>query len=134
MYKIDNVYLYNSIVFKNIKMIRDYSYVSNQCENNISNLKYSEYYITLQKLDNYYSYELNSYELNKNNFLNLDSPFYKYNKLFNLNNNSNTLKQIIIEQHVTDLSSRKMSNNLTKPHYFFTYRYNEKSMPSQIKH
>jgi hypothetical protein len=54
---------------------------------------------------------------------------YKYNyvsKEYIVNN--------IIEEHDNDIRSRKVSNRLLLPHYFFTSRYIEQSMPSQIRH
>ena len=39
----------------------------------------------------------------------------------------------IIEENYNDIESRKMSNRLLLPHYFFTVKYNQKSMPSQIR-
>jgi len=40
----------------------------------------------------------------------------------------------IIEGHKEDLESRKISNKLLKPNYYFPSKYIERSLPSQTKH
>jgi len=116
------LYLLNLIEFKNIKKKGNTNLILNGFK------IYDEYISALHKLDNYNGYELNYYELKNNYYLSLA-----------IDNNKGLKKRSIFNRHVLetrklDISSRKMSNNLTKPHYFFTYRYNEKSMFSQIKH
>jgi hypothetical protein len=136
-------YFLNSIEFKNIKIKVDKNFEVSEYILNIWDKKYSEYISVLQKLDNYNGYELNYYfELNKNNFININNN-NNYSKLINLfHGNSpiraskgyvDTLSLNVLEEHMRDINSRKVNNNLMKPHYFFTYRYNEKYMPSQIK-
>ena len=85
----------------------------------------------MHKLDNYISYELNYYELNKSTFLNLD---YKSKVIFHVNKDTKLLKKNVLGEHKADITSRKITNNLIKPHYFFPYKYNEKNMASHIKH
>jgi hypothetical protein len=46
----------------------------------------------------------------------------------------NSERYNIIENKYKDLESRKIFNKLSLPHYYFTSRYNEKSMVSQIRH
>jgi len=76
----------------------------------------------------------------KSSYLNLRDNQNKLVKLFNISNENKLnikkryIKENIIEEHSKDIKSRKVSNNLVEPYYFFTARYNEKSMPSQIKH
>lgn len=116
------LYLLNLIEFKNIKKKGNINLIMNGFK------IYDEYISALHKLDNYNGYELTYYELKNNYYLSLTRD-----------NNKGLKKRSILNRHVLetrklDISSRKMSNNLTKPHYFFTYRYNEKSMFSQIKH
>jgi hypothetical protein len=116
------LYLLNLIEFKNIKKKGNINLIMNGFK------IYDEYISALHKLDNYNGYELTYYELKNNYYLSLT-----------IDNNKGLKKRSILNRHVLetrklDISSRKMSNNLTKPHYFFTYRYNEKSMFSQIKH
>jgi hypothetical protein len=116
------LYLLNLIEFKNIKKKGNINLIMNGFK------IYDEYISALHKLDNYNGYELTYYELKNNYYLSLTRD-----------NNKGLKKRSIFNRHVLetrklDISSRKMSNNLTKPHYFFTYRYNEKSMFSQIKH
>lgn len=144
--KIENAelrtYFLNSIEFKNIKIKVNKDFKVSQHIFNIWDKKYSEYISVLQKLDNYNGYELNYYyELNKNSFINIHNNSYsKLISLFNGNKPTRTPKGYIktlslniLEEHMKNINSRKVHNNLTKPHYFFTYRYNEKYMPSQIK-
>lgn len=88
----------------------------------------------MRYLENYNKYEVNHFEYNKINFLNLD---YKNKKLYNKYKNKNGLKKLRnkkLKGHILDINSGKMSHNLIKPHYFFTYKYNERSMHTQIKH
>src|SRR5579859_316199 len=124
-------YFLNSIEFKNIKIKDNNNLHVNKYEQNLLAQKYNKYIYVLQKLDNYNTYELNHYEFNKKSLLNLD---YNNNKLFHVNKNAKLLKNKVLEEHMININSRKMNYNLTKPHYFFTYQYNEKSMPTQIKH
>jgi hypothetical protein len=43
------------------------------------------------------------------------------------------IQKNIIEENYNDIESRKMSNRLLLPHYFFTGRYNQKSLLSQTR-
>jgi len=124
-------YILKTIVFKNIKIKKKKPLFEDLNKQYLLARKYNKYIFILQTLDNYNGYELNYYELNRNTFVNLD---YNLDKLFNINKNTELLKKSILEEHMVDINSRKVTNNLTKPHYFFTYLYNERSMPTQIKH
>ena len=92
--------------------------------------KYIDYYNNLKRLDN------------KENMgiLFFESKMDKENKFLNIRNNSNKVKKKsninignIFNWHINDIKGRKISNRLINPHYFFTDRYIEKSMPSQLK-
>ena len=136
-------YFLNSIEFKNIKIKADNQFKITDYQLNMWDKKYSEYFSGLQKLDNYKGYELNYfYKLNKSNFNYNDNNYSKLINIFYVNSNNkfpltiynNILERNVLEKHMINIDSRKLNNNLTKPYYFFTYRYNERYMPSQIKH
>jgi hypothetical protein len=59
-----------------------------------------------------------------NEKLNIENPYYLGRKYIGKN---------ILEENYNNLETRKMSSKLLLPHYFFTGRFNEKSMPSQIR-
>jgi len=88
---------------------------------------------------NIYLFENNEGYLSKDLYLNIIKDKNKVIKLFNENlsiEDSHYLsrkyiRKNILEENYNDLVSRKISNNLLLPHYFFTGRFNEKSMPSQ---
>jgi hypothetical protein len=79
--------------------------------------------------------------VNKNTYLGILKDKNRVIKLFNedLNNQDpyylsrKYLRKNILEENYNDLIDRKIKNRLLLPHYFFTGRFNEKSMPSQIK-
>jgi hypothetical protein len=136
-------YFLNSIEFKNIKIKADNQFKITDYQLNMWDKKYSEYFSGLQKLDNYKGYELNYfYKLNKSNFNYNDNNYSKLINIFYVNSNNkfpltiynNILERNVLEKHMINIDSRKLNNNLTKPYYFFTSRYNERYMPSQIKH
>lgn len=136
-------YFLNSIEFKNIKIKGDYQFEITDYQLKIWDKKYSDYISSLRKLDNYNGYELNYYnKLNKNNFINNENNYSKLINIFYDNKNNklpfriytNMLEQNVLGERMRNIESRKLNNNLTKPYYFFTYRYNERYMPSQIKH
>ena len=60
-------------------------------------------------------------------YTNKESKNNKYYKLIKYRGKN------IVEESFNDIESRKLSNKLLLPHYFFTGRYNEKSMPSQSR-
>ena len=88
---------------------------------------------------NIYLSDNNEGYLSKDLYLNIIKDKNKVIKLFNENlsiEDSHYLsrkyiRKNILEENYNDLVSRKISNNLLLPHYFFTGRFNEKSMPSQ---
>jgi hypothetical protein len=121
----------------------------------ILNNKYKKYIEILKSYDNFNKNISNLYLNNgekknvlENNYLNIisDKNKNKINKLNNIrykksrnieiNNNRTIIKYArinILKEVYNDIISRKISNKLLLPNYFFTPRYNEKSMPSQIK-
>lgn len=121
-----------SVGFKNIKTN---NFKISELYVNPLEIKYPYYFSKMQQLDSYSGYEINYYyKLNKNNY------YSKYTDLFNINDNikyrrnRNNIKLLnVIQEHTKNIESRKVSNNLANPHYFFTHRYNEKTMASQIK-
>ena len=136
-------YLLNSIEFKNMKIKTDDSLKITDYQLNKWDRKYLEYFSSLQKWDNYNGYELNYYsKLNKNNFNYNDNNYSKLVNIFYVNKYNklpltvyrNKLERNVLESHMNNIESRKLYNNLLKPYYFFTYRYNERYMQSQIKH
>jgi len=137
------LYFLNSIEFKNIKIKTDNNFKVTDYQLNIWNKKYLDYFSNLQKLDNYNGYELSYfYKLNKSNFNYNDNNYSKLINIFYISKNNklsstihtNILERNVLENHIRNIDSRKLNNKLTIPYYFFTYRYNERYMPSQVKH
>jgi len=92
--------------------------------------KYIDYYNNLKRLDNKENKGIPFFETKmdkQNNFLNIMNNYNKVKK----NPNINIVN--IFNGHIKDIKGRKISNRLINPHYFFTDRYIEKSMPSQVK-
>jgi hypothetical protein len=100
----------------------------------------------LKSQDNIYNLGIDKFNenegyLSKNSYLGIIKDKNKVIKLFNQDliiNSSNYLgrkyvRKNILNENYNDLETRKMSNRLLLPHYFFTGRYNEKSMPPQIR-
>jgi hypothetical protein len=79
--------------------------------------------------------------ISKNNYLNIIRDKNKIINLFNENLNIEDpyylsrkyIRKNILEENYNDLEIRKMPNKLLLPHYFFTGRFNERSMPSQVR-
>jgi len=60
--------------------------------------------------------------------------FNSLNKKYLKININNKYKRInVIKELHNDIISRRMSNRLLIPHYFFTRKYNEHTMPSQVR-
>ena len=110
------------------------------------NNKYILYIEILKSQDNIYNIDIDKFNknedyLSKNTYLGILKDNKKIIKLFNEDltiNNPNFLgrkyiRKNILNENYNDLDSRKMSNRLLLPHYFFTGRYIEKSMPPQIR-
>lgn len=127
--------LYELIEFKNIKRMNSNIYLGPKFKDPRPMWRrvYKKNILQIEKFNNYKGYELDYYALNKNIFLNLES---KINSTFYKKKEAIINKKIknIIGERLMNISSRKISNNLTKPHYYFTTRYYEKNLPSQIKH
>jgi hypothetical protein len=100
----------------------------------------------LKSHDNIYNINIDKFNenenyLSKNKYLGILKDKNKVIKLFNQNliiNCSNFLsrkyiRKNILNENYNDLETRKISNRLLLPHYFFTGRYIEKSMPPQIR-
>jgi len=100
----------------------------------------------LKSQDNLRNLGINKFNENegylyKNKYLDIIRDKNKIIKLFNQDLNIDNSKYIvrkylrknILNENYNDLETRKMSNRLLLPHYFFTGRYNEKSMPTQIR-
>jgi hypothetical protein len=110
------------------------------------NNRYILYIEILKSQDNIYNLGIDKFNenkgyLSKNSFLGIIKDKNKVIKLFNQDltiNNSNYLgrkyvRKNILNENYNDLETRKMSNRLLLPHYYFTGRYIEKSMPPQIR-
>jgi hypothetical protein len=105
------------------------------------NNRYTLYIEILKSKDNINKLNDNKNYLFKNNYLGILKDKNKSIKLFNQDftiNSSNFLgrkyiRKNILNENYNDLESRKVSNRLLLPHYFFTGRYIEKSMPPQIR-
>jgi hypothetical protein len=77
--------------------------------------------------------------LQEKNYLNLDNDsrladFFNLNNKLALSIRTKVFKHNIFNGHNKDIENRRISGRLLKPHYFFTSRYNENNMPSQISH
>src|ERR1700734_1486290 len=108
-------------------------------------IDYNNYIYVMKQLDSEKDKGINYFETKKSlhedkNYLNIGKNNIKIIKLFNIHKIKNLPTERkyrvenILEEHIKDLKSRKISSRLEEPYYFFTARYNEKSMPSQIKH
>jgi len=139
--------IYLSLIhYKNVKKIKDTVVKEEKIMENELNKSYDYYYYAMKNLDSVKNKGIKYFEVKKqhsygkNKFLDLDYKKSKIIKLFNVKNEKDLslekryAKQNIIEEHIKDLKSRKVSKTLVEPYYFFTARYNEKSKPSQIKH
>jgi len=100
----------------------------------------------LKSQDNIYNIDIDKFNknedyLSKNTYLGILKDNKKIIKLFNEDLTINSpnflgrkyIRKNILNENYNDLDSRKMSNRLLLPHYFFTGRYIEKSMPPQIR-
>jgi hypothetical protein len=140
---------YISHIYKDIKKIDNKYFKENKGINELEiakkNDEFRDYFYAKKKLDSIEDKGINYFENNKSvkgksSYLNLRENESKLVKLFNISNENKFnirkryIKENIIEEHSKDIKSRKVSNNLLEPYYYFTARYNEKSMPSQIKH
>jgi hypothetical protein len=136
---------YLSYIYKDIKKIENRNRKEYIIEIDKKNNEHKEYLYAKKKLDSVEGKGINYFEVKKSvngkrSYLNIRDNQSKLVKLFNIKNENKMLaikryiKENIIEEHSNDIRSRKVSNNLVEPYYFFTARYNEKSMPSQIKH
>src|SRR5215471_1299946 len=134
------------IKFKGIKVLKKTDKIIKVININKLNIEYGHYINAIKNQDNLKCENINNFEVKQNflvenNYLNIiedkntvmklyknkSSKKNKYNKLLD------NIGKNIIEESNNNSESRKLSSNLLVPHYFFTGRYNEKSMPSQIR-
>jgi hypothetical protein len=141
------LHLYKPLVkFKGIMVLKRINEMVKVINMSILNNKYNYYIDALKAQDNSNQKNMNTFELKQNflienNYLNIIEDKNKIMKLYtNKSNKKNKQYKIIkymgkniIDESFNDLESRKLSTKLLKPHYFFTMRYNENSMPSQIR-
>jgi len=113
----------------------------------LMNKNYDYYIFAIKQLDNikgkginYFNFNyIENINTNKDKLQKIVKIFNKEEEEKNIRNKNFSLirkniKQNILEEHIRNIEYRKVSNNLLNPHYFFTVRYNEKSMPTQTKH
>jgi hypothetical protein len=138
--------LYLSLIcYKNIRKIESTKSEEDKLRMKALSIDYNNYIYVMKQLDSEKDKGINYFETKKslaeeNNYLNIRKDNIKIIKLFNIHKVKNLPTERkyrvenILEEHIKDLKSRKISSRLEEPYYFFTARYNEKSMPSQIKH
>jgi hypothetical protein len=83
------------------------------------------------------SFKLKGKNLSNNKNLEIFKPYWNNpdsKKKVEGNENNIIFKRNVLEKRYNKIKTGKISNKLMEPHYFFTFKYNEKSMPSQIKH
>ena len=138
------LYLYMPLIkFKGIKVLKRTDKLAKVVNMSNLNIKYGNFIFALKGKDNLND---NSFMLKKNSLF--ESDYLKIvedknaiMKLYAINDNIknksynliNYMGKNIIDERFNNLESRKMSNRLLLPHYFFTTRYNEKTMPSQVR-
>jgi len=134
------------IKFKGMKVLKKRDNIIKIVNMSRLNIKYGHFIFAMKGQDNMKKKEDNSLfnkqnSLVVNNSLNIVEDKYSSMKLYtNGENNKNKYYKIIKylgknikEEKYNDIETRKLSNRLLLPHYFFTERYNEKNMPSQIR-
>jgi hypothetical protein len=138
------LYLYKPLLkFKGIKVLKRTDKIVKVVNMNKLNINYGHFIFALKAKDNL---NLNTFILEKNslfenNYLKIEEDKNKVMKLYinkgNVNNKYykliNYKGKNILEESYNDIESRKMSKRLLLPHYFFTARYNENNIPSQIR-
>ena len=141
------LYLYKPLIkIKGIKNFKKREEMVKIINMSILNIKYGYFINALKAQDisnqkNSNSFELKQNFLIENNYLKIIEDKNTIMKLYtNKSNKKNKQYKIIkytgkniIDESYNDLESRKLSVKLLRPHYFFTMRYNEKSMPSQTR-
>lgn len=135
---------FKSILLKQYKILKDGHNYSDFLDK-----KYNNYIIHRIKMDNNVKKDNIRYELNNNSIFNnkydtlviiknKDEITKLFNKNFFNEYSKNRIFQFemsnIFKERINLLNKRKITSKLTMPHYFFTTRYNEKSMISQIKY
>ena len=134
------------IKFKGIKVLKKKDNVIKIVNISKLNIKYEHFIFAMKVQDNLKNGNINaSYRkqntLLGNNYLKIEEDKYSIMKLYtNKESKNNKYYKLIkyrgkniVEESFNDIESRKLSNKLLLPHYFFTGRYNEKSMPSQSR-
>ena len=131
------------INFKGIKELKKKEKKIKTLNINKLNIKYEYFIFAMKAQDNLKHININFKEnsLTKSNYLKIMEDKNKIMKLY-VNKGKrakkyykliNCMGKNIIEESYNGLKFREMSNKLSLPHYFFTGRYNEKSMPSQTR-
>ena len=131
------------IKFKGIKVLKRTDKIAKVVNMSKLNIKYGHFIFALKAKDNLNdnSFILKKNSFFENNYLKIVEDKNAIMKLYvnngNIKNKNykliNYMGKNIIDENYNNLESRKMSNRLLLPHYFFTTRYNEKTMPSQIR-
>ena len=128
---------------KNENYNNDKNQMNELNNNNNKGKNYGYYIFAMKQLDNIKDQGINYFSYDKTDtnkrvkkiikffIINQRGQRYKIGKLYL---KREYIRHNIIEEHVKNIESRKVSNNLLNPHYYFTARYNENSMPSQIRH
>jgi predicted transcriptional regulator len=134
------------IKFKGIKVLKRTDKIIKAINMDKLNIKYGDYIYAIKTQDNINHKDINIFKLKQNSliennyldiiednntimklYINKSDKKNKYNKLIN------HIGKNITEESYNDLESRKLFNKLLLPHYFFTTKYNEKNIPSQIR-
>jgi len=136
------LYLYIPLIkLKGFKVLKRTDKINGVINISKLNTKYNYFNLAKKIQDNLNNntFALKNYSLIENNFLNIIEDKNTVMKLYTNKGNRkykyykyiNYIGKNIIEESYNDIKSRKMSNRLLLPYYFFTARYNEKNMPSQ---
>jgi hypothetical protein len=138
---VDKLIYLSLIDFKSIKKRKVINKRFKEVNYNILNIKYEKYMTLVNKLNNvnYFYKNINAKKILLNNNLNMKLKNAKFIKFFNRKEVLNKMVELygqynIFSEQNKIVKSRYMLNNLLLPYYFFTAKYNEKNMPSQIKH
>ena len=132
--------------FKGIKIIKRTEKIKKIVNIDNLNIEHGHYIYAIKAQDNLNDNEINGFQLKQNslienNYLNIVEDKNTIMKLYTNkgkkikkdNKIINYIGKNIIEESYNDIESRKISNKLLLPHYFFTGKYNENNNPSQIK-
>ena len=141
------LFLYMPLIkFKGIKVLKKKDNMTKIVNMSRLNIEYGRFIFALKTQDNFKDKQVNVFyskqnNLFENNYLKVVKDKYSIMKLYTNKKNKNNkyYKMInyvgknIVEENFNNIESRKLSNRILLPHYFFTGRYNEKNIPSQIR-